>query len=80
MVKTKRPLAAEPDWEAAQTALGGALQEAEFDHRDGLRAAGRGEWVHLRKSGTEPIIRVIAEASSLERARSLVEVASASLA
>ena len=29
------------------------------------------EWVHLRKSNTEPIIRIYAESKSLEKATSL---------
>lgn len=40
---------------------------------DGLRIDYPEHWVHLRKSNTEPIIRIIAEARSVERARSLVE-------
>jgi phosphomannomutase len=40
---------------------------------DGLRIDYPEHWVHLRKSNTEPIIRIIAEARSMERARSLVE-------
>ena len=31
----------------------------------------RKEWVHLRKSNTEPIIRIYAEASTMERAEAL---------
>ena len=30
-------------------------------------------WVHLRKSNTEPIIRIYSEASTIERANSLAE-------
>jgi len=37
-------------------------------------------WVHLRKSGTEPIIRVIAEAATRERAEALVQAARTGLA
>jgi phosphomannomutase len=40
-----------------------------------LRLAKGLEWVHLRKSGTEPIIRVIAEASDLDRAQALIRAA-----
>lgn len=32
------------------------------------------EWVHLRKSNTEPIVRIIAEAKSSERAKQLAEM------
>jgi len=39
---------------------------------DGLKIDFPDEWVHLRKSNTEPIIRIIAEARTLERARAVV--------
>jgi phosphomannomutase len=40
---------------------------------DGLRIDFPGYWVHLRKSNTEPIIRVIAEAGTMEQAQSVME-------
>lgn len=39
---------------------------------DGIRIDMDRSWVHIRKSNTEPVIRVIAEASSLQSARELV--------
>ena len=45
----------------------------EFNRIDGLRIDSDDGWVHIRKSNTEPIIRVITEASHLERAKSLSE-------
>lgn len=50
---------------------------AEVDRTDGLRFAWSAarEWVHVRPSGTEPVVRVIAEAPSQARALNLVEVA-----
>jgi phosphomannomutase len=46
----------------------------EVDRQDGLRLAWPEErrWAHLRPSGTEPIVRVIAEAETEEAARDLV--------
>ncbi len=41
------------------------------DTRDGVRIDFESGWVHLRKSNTEPILRVIAEAGTTERAESL---------
>lgn len=38
---------------------------------DGLRIDFEGEWVHLRKSNTEPIIRIYAESSSPQKADAL---------
>ena len=46
--------------------------EAEVDTQDGLRLAWSDRWVHVRPSGTEPIVRVIAEAPSEVEARALV--------
>lgn len=46
--------------------------DAEADAQDGLRLAWRDRWVHVRPSGTEPIVRVIAEAPSEVEARALV--------
>jgi phosphomannomutase len=51
------------------------LAAPEVDWQDGLRLAWpeRRRWAHLRPSGTEPIVRVIAEAPTEEEARELVE-------
>jgi phosphomannomutase len=39
---------------------------------DGLKLDFPDSWVHLRKSNTEPIIRIIAEAPTRQQAASLV--------
>ena len=41
------------------------------DDRDGIRIDFDREWVHLRKSNTEPIIRVISESTSAQKADAL---------
>jgi phosphomannomutase len=46
--------------------------DAEANDLDGLRLAWSDRWVHVRPSGTEPIVRVIAEAPSEAEARDLV--------
>jgi phosphomannomutase len=46
--------------------------EAIADTRDGLRLAWSDRWVHVRPSGTEPIVRFIAEAPSQAEAEALV--------
>ena len=53
-------------------ALRSAFPDAEADTQDGLRLAWHDRWVHVRPSGTEPIVRVIAEAPSDELARDLI--------
>ena len=40
---------------------------------DGVKIDFEDSWVHLRKSNTEPIIRIYSEASTLERAERLAE-------
>ena len=32
------------------------------------------EWVHIRKSNTEPILRIISESESIARSKELVEI------
>lgn len=49
--------------------------EAAADERDGLRLAWRDRWLHVRPSGTEPIIRYIAEAPDEAAARALIQAA-----
>jgi phosphomannomutase len=53
-------------------ALRAAFPDAEADVQDGLRLAWNDRWVHVRPSGTEPIVRVIAEAPTDAAARELV--------
>jgi phosphomannomutase len=82
MVKRKlvRP---EGSVEAILGTLHGALgSEAEADRADGLRLTwpGRSEWLHVRPSGTEPVLRVIAESPEAERAEALVAKAAACIA
>lgn len=52
--------------------------QARFEHEevntvDGVKIDFDKEWVHLRKSNTEPIIRIYAESRSMERADALAE-------
>ncbi len=56
--------------EDAYLALAEGLPPAETNMEDGLRLdwAPRGEWLHVRPSGTEPVVRLIAEAGSRARA------------
>jgi phosphomannomutase len=58
--------------DAVYDALRAGFPDAEVDTQDGLRLAWADRWVHVRPSGTEPIVRVIAEAPSGEAARELV--------
>ncbi len=71
IVKAKIPRGA--DLQSAYQALKTRFPEASTDERDGLRLSWPGRWVHLRASGTEPVIRIIAEAPTEADALSLLE-------
>lgn len=53
--------------------------DARPDRQDGLRLAWDDRWLHVRPSGTEPIVRLIAEAPSAPMAEALVATARAAL-
>ncbi len=46
--------------------------DAAVDDRDGLRLSWADRWLHIRPSGTEPIVRLIAEAPTSSEAEALV--------
>jgi len=58
--------------DAVYQSLRKTFSNAEADTQDGLRLSWPDRWVHVRPSGTEPIVRVIAEAPSLEEAQALI--------
>jgi phosphomannomutase len=68
--------------DAVYDELAGRLAAPDADRQDGLRLAWPEErqWLHLRASGTEPILRIIAEAPTAAAARRLVEQARTALA
>jgi phosphomannomutase len=71
IVKTKleRP---GPSLEVVYQALRSDFPDAEVDTQDGLRLTWEDRWVHVRPSGTEPIVRVIAEARTEAQAQQLI--------
>ena len=48
-------------------------KKEEIDTTDGVKILFDKDWVHLRKSNTEPIIRIYAESSSINTADSLAK-------
>ncbi|MBL0172810.1 MAG: phosphoglucosamine mutase [Gemmatimonadaceae bacterium] len=66
--------------DAVYAALRAAFPDAVADTQDGLRLDWADRWVHLRPSGTEPIVRVIAEAPAEADARQLIAQARKPLA
>lgn len=63
--------------EAVYRRLIAELPDAAQDRQDGLRLSWPGRWLHVRPSGTEPIVRLIAEAGTENAARALIERAKA---
>ncbi len=76
MLKTKLDLAAIGGNAAVPAALSKvkhAFAKERINDADGVRIDFDDGWVHLRASNTEPIVRVIAEAATAERAQALVQ-------
>ncbi len=73
IVKAKAQVGA--DLEAAYGRLTERFADAAADRQDGLRLAWPDRWLHVRPSGTEPIVRLIAEAPEAGDAAELVGVA-----
>jgi len=74
MIKDKLARPDEP-WERAAARLQRAFDGWQIDAADGLRFA-RGEtWVHVRPSGTEPVVRVIAESPEATGTKAIVDEA-----
>ena len=59
----------------ALTALEGHFSDAQADRLDGLRLDWQDKWLLVRASNTEPIVRVIAEAPSIEEAQGMCDEA-----
>ena len=59
----------------ALEAVAAAFPEAGVSRLDGIRCDWPGKWLIVRASNTEPIVRVIAEAPTLEEAQALCDAA-----
>lgn len=73
MSKNKITLQPGMDIDAILKSVEESYKEVPYSTIDGLKIDFKEEWVHLRKSNTEPIIRVYTEASSPEKASALAD-------
>lgn len=73
MIKDKLPRDPKVDLSKVFDEVTAAFPEATPNRIDGLKLDFSRGWVHLRKSNTEPIVRVYAEASTEAEARALVD-------
>jgi phosphomannomutase len=71
MVKDKIDLDPSLDLDRLMGQLEQSYQEETHSTLDGLKVDFESGWVHLRRSNTEPIIRIYAEAPSMEEASAL---------
>jgi phosphomannomutase len=71
IVKAKLPRG--PRLERVYEGLRRVFSGAAVDTQDGLRLAWPDRWLHVRPSGTEPIIRLIAEAPTAPEAERLID-------
>lgn len=71
--KNKIELTPEIDVDAVLQAMAEKYKNEEVDTTDGVKIYIGNEWVHLRKSNTEPIIRIYSESNSAEAADAFAE-------
>ena len=72
MVKDKIELIS-VDPQTAIDKIESAFFDADSDTTDGLKLSWENSWVHIRKSNTEPIIRIYAEAETKKSTLELIE-------
>lgn len=73
MSKNKITLERNLDIDALMATLEAKYRTEEIDRQDGLKIYFPGTWVHLRKSNTEPVLRIYTEAGTQEDADELCE-------
>ena len=73
IVKRKADLSESADPDALLAEAAHAYRHERVDTTDGVKIDFADGWVHLRKSNTEPIVRLYAEAATEERAAALAE-------
>ncbi|NDV66967.1 phosphoglucosamine mutase [Bacteroides sp. 224] len=73
MAKNKVDLTADTDVDAILAKVKEIYKNEEINDIDGVKIDFADKWVHLRKSNTEPIIRVYSEASTLQEAEEIAQ-------
>jgi phosphomannomutase len=73
MAKKKVELKDGEDVDAIISRIEAKYQDQKLNKEDGLKIEFEHEWVHLRKSNTEPIIRIYTESQTAEKAEALAD-------
>ncbi len=71
--KKKIELSQETDIDGILLHIKDKYKDAGINETDGLKIDFDSEWIHLRKSNTEPVIRIICESKNMERSKQLAE-------
>jgi len=71
--KTKLNISEETDFEELTGYIIQDNSDKKLDMQDGIKIIDPEFWIHIRKSGTEPIVRIIAESNSEEESKILCE-------
>jgi len=71
--KEKIELQKEINTEAILQKIEESYSKQQIDKTDGLKINFENEWIHIRKSNTEPIIRIYAESNTKEKAQKLTQ-------
>ncbi len=73
MVKEKKALVGK-DFSLIKNKLEDEFSPESLDFLDGVKITLEDGWIHIRPSGTEPVIRIITEAKTKERAEALYQI------
>jgi phosphomannomutase len=73
IAKKKLTLSPNADFSLISEAVKGHFRDCTFDERDGLWFEHMGGWVQIRKSNTEPIMRIYAEGRTASEANELAD-------
>lgn len=72
--KNKIELTPQTNVDAILKAIAEKYQNEDINTIDGVKIIFNNEWVHLRKSNTEPIIRIYSESSTITKAENLAKM------
>ncbi len=73
IVKTRQTIEKELDISTLKEKLKKKFPGAGINMADGIRLDLDKKWLHIRKSNTEPVFRIIAESESIEQSEALIE-------
>ena len=72
MLKEKINIDSDLNFNLIKTKLKSAFQNYSFNETDGLKIENKSSWIHVRKSNTEPIIRIYIESKQVEISKSML--------